>query len=58
LWKNDLFFRWNSRETRKQGLIFWSSSLVSSPKGRSSRKLPKMVEFWQNRIPKIRVICA
>jgi hypothetical protein len=32
--------------------------LVSSPKGRSLRNLPKMVEFWRNRIPKFRVICA
>jgi hypothetical protein len=56
--KNALFFRWNSRETRKQGLIFWSSSLVCSQKGRSSRKCLKMVEFWRNRIPKFRVICA
>jgi hypothetical protein len=58
LWKMTSFFRWNSRETRKQGLIFWSSSLVCSPKGRSSRKHWKMVEFCENRIPKICVICA
>jgi hypothetical protein len=32
--------------------------LVSSPKGRSSRKHRKTVEFWRNRIPKICVICA
>jgi hypothetical protein len=32
--------------------------LMSSQKGRSSRKHQKMVEFWENRIPKFRVICA
>jgi hypothetical protein len=31
---------------------------MSSPKGRFSRKHRKMVEIWQNRIPKFRVICA